>query len=314
MPGQNARVSFAGTQNQRISLDLSNVTVSGSAGPAFCCSTLVSLLKPDGTALGGATYIGTSGGFVDTQTLPVTGAYTVLIDPQGDDTGSASVQVHDVPADAGATATPGGAAVTLSTSVPGQNARVSFSETAGQGITAILSGVTISGSSGPTSCCSALASLLGPDGSTVVTSTYVGTSGGSLSSPTLSTTGSYTLLIDPQGNDTGNITVQLTATSQDIHTSAAIGGAAVTVTTTSPGQTITLSFSGVTISGSGGPVFCCSTLVSILKPDGTTLVGGTYIGTSGGSISTGSLPADGSYTVVIDPQAEDTGNMTITAS
>ncbi len=52
----------------------------------------------------------------------------------------------------------------------------------------------------------------------------------------------------------------------------------------------------------------------MLKADGSTLVTPTYLGTNGGTISTGSLPVTGSYMVVIDPQGDDTGSATVAAS
>src|SRR5439155_5100547 len=118
VPGQNALLTFNGTANQRVSLKLSNVTI----GTSSCCSARVSILKPDGSALVYATPFGTSGGFVDTRALPVSGTYTILVDPQLTDVGSATLTLYDVPPDVTGTMTPGGAPLTVSMGpVPGQN-------------------------------------------------------------------------------------------------------------------------------------------------------------------------------------------------
>ena len=60
---------------------MSGVTI----GPSPCCSTYVWIYKPDGTALGSQTLVGTNGGFVDTRSLPATGLYRILVDPQDGD-------------------------------------------------------------------------------------------------------------------------------------------------------------------------------------------------------------------------------------
>src|SRR5205814_9556289 len=70
--GQNASVTFNGTASQRISLKMTSVTI----GTSSCCSTRVSILNLDGTSLVAPTFVGTSGGFIDVQTLPATGSYT----------------------------------------------------------------------------------------------------------------------------------------------------------------------------------------------------------------------------------------------
>ena len=128
--GQNASLTFNGTTSQRISLKMTSVTI----GTSSCCSTRVSILNPDGSTLVSPTFVGTSGAFIDVQTLPATGVFKVFIDPQGTDTGSMTLTLYDVPADPTPSITPGGAAVTVSTTVPGQNAKPALSGTAGQRI------------------------------------------------------------------------------------------------------------------------------------------------------------------------------------
>ena len=64
-------------QRQRISLGMSNVTI----GTSGCCSAQVSIWKPDGSNLVYPTLVGTTGGFLDTRVLPVSGMYTILVDP-----------------------------------------------------------------------------------------------------------------------------------------------------------------------------------------------------------------------------------------
>jgi subtilisin family serine protease len=192
-PGQNARLSFAGVAGQRVSLKLSGVTM----GTSTCCSSKVGLLKPDGSSLVMGTLFGTSGGFVDTKGLPVSGMYTVVLDPQGTDIGSATATLYDVPPDVMGSLTVGGPGVNLSLGTPGQNAVLTFSGAVGQRVTVRASNVTV----GTSTCCSFVVSVKRPDG-VIVASTLFGTNGGTLPT-TLSVAGTYSVIVDPQSANTG---------------------------------------------------------------------------------------------------------------
>lgn len=77
-----AMILFDGTAGQRVSLNITNVTTSWRT---------VTIYNPDGTTL--ASNYHYSNGFIDTTTLPVTGTYTINIDPSGTNTGSMNVSV-----------------------------------------------------------------------------------------------------------------------------------------------------------------------------------------------------------------------------
>ena len=80
MPGQNARLTFDGAAGQAVTVTVSGMTIQ---------SGTVSILRP-----GGATvvikFLFAPGGTV-TATLPVTGTYTILVDPFNAATGAANV-------------------------------------------------------------------------------------------------------------------------------------------------------------------------------------------------------------------------------
>jgi hypothetical protein len=57
----------------------------------------------------------------DVPTLPITGTYTIFIDPNSSNTASATLTLYDVPADTSQSTTINASAVSLSTTVPGQN-------------------------------------------------------------------------------------------------------------------------------------------------------------------------------------------------
>jgi Subtilase family/Fervidolysin N-terminal prodomain len=312
--GENARLFFDGVAGQRIALRMSNVTI----GPSTCCSTQVSIAKPDGTTLVYPTLVGTNGGFVDTRSLPVSGRYSMLVDPQGTSFGSMTLTLYDVPPDVTGSISPGGAAVTVSMGpVPGQNASLRFDGTAGQRVSVRLTSVTI----GTSTCCSARVSIWKPDGTTLVYPTLVGTNGGFVDTATLPVSGGYSILVDPVGTDLGAMTLALYDVPADVTASISPGGAPVTVSMGPvPGQNARVQFYGlvgqrvslrlanVTI----GVSTCCSVRVSIQKPDGTNLVYPTLLGTSGGFLDTSTLPASGFYTIFVDPLGMDLGSMALT--
>ena len=298
--GEDAAVVFNGAAGQRVSLKMTNVTI----GPSTCCSTKVSIRKPDGTNLVAPTNVGTLGGFIDTKAIQFTGPYTIFVDPQGTATGSMTLTLYDV-VDVSTSIIPGGAAVAVTTTTPGQNATVTFQGTAGQRVSLNI---------GP-ACCSTKVSILKPDGTNLVAPTSFSTSGGFIDTKTLSVAGAYTIFVDPQLAVIGSVTLTLYDVPADVSTSIVPGGAAVAVTTTTPGQNARLTFDGtagqrVSVSMASGTI--SKSTVSILKPDGTTLVAVTNVGTAGGFIDTKTLPVAGAYTILVDPQGTATGRMTLT--
>jgi len=98
------------------------------------------------------------------------------------------------------TITPGGAAKSVTISIPGQNGSLTFSGTSGQVRTFQVTTSTISGG---------YVELHRPDGSYAGTYTCLTT--GCTSSPaTLDATGTWSLLVDPSGTATGTASIKLT--------------------------------------------------------------------------------------------------------
>jgi YD repeat-containing protein len=296
--GQNARYTFSGTSGQQISLTLTNSTYTG------CIALATSILKPDGTNLGSTSICGGSG-FIDSMTLPVTGTYTVLVDPGGTATGSVTLQLNTF-SDLSGTITIG-TPLTVTTTGIGQNARYTFSGTSGQQISLTLTNSTYSG------CIALATSILKPDGTTLGSTSICGATG-FIDSMTMPVTGTYTVLVDPGGTATGSVTLQLN-TFSDLSGTITIG-TALTVTTTGSGQNARYTFSGtagqqisltLTNSTYAG---CIALATSILKPDGTTL-GSTSICGATGFIDSMTMPVTGTYTVLVDPGGTATGSVTL---
>src|SRR6185369_13262885 len=253
--GQNALYTFSGTAGQQVSLNITSSTYPG------CLSLSARILKPDGSTLGSNSTCGSTL-LVDSLKLASTGTYTVVIDPQGTSTGSANVVLNTFN-DVTGTIT-AGTPITATTTTVGQNALYTFSGTAGQQITVNITNSTFAG------CLSLTARVLNPDGSTLGSSSTCGSTL-LLDSLTLGTTGTYTVVIDPQGTATGSATVLLSSFS-DI-TGTITPGTPVSVTTTAIGQNARYTFTGaagqqVSINMSGSTyVGCNAVVVSIVKPD-----------------------------------------------
>ena len=288
-PGQRARLTFPGTAGQRVSLGMTGVTLS---------SGLVSILTPDATTLATGGVAGASTAL--DATLPTTGTYTILVDPTVTYTGNITLTLSE---EISGTITIGGASVPVSITRPGQRARLTFSGTAGQRVSAGMSGVTISSSN---------LSFINPDGTTLATTIGVSTSGGAVDA-TLPSTGTYALLLDPAIVNTGNATLTL---SEEVTGTIAIGGAAVPVSITRPGQRARLTFSGTAgqrVSAGMSGVTISSSNLSFVNPDGTTLATTIGVSTSGGAVDA-TLPSTGTYALLLDPAIVNTGNATLTLS
>src|ERR671919_84759 len=297
---ENINVNFSGTAGQRIAVKLSSVTI----GTSGCCSTKVSVRKPDGTNLIAPAFVGRTGGFLDMKTLPVSGTYRIFVDPQGTVTGSMVVTLYDVPADAVVAATPGGPSVSVGTTVPGQNAKATFTGSAGQRVSVKMTNVTI----GTSTTAGSKVSLLKPDGTVLVPAINVGTRGGFLEA-TLPAAGTYSVFIDPQTSSTGSMTLTLYDVPPDVVASITPGGAPLTLSTSVPGQNAKATFTGAVgqrVSLKVAPVSLTTAAdtakVSILRPDGTTLLLPTSVTSAGTFVDLKVLPVGGTYTILVDPQ------------
>jgi hypothetical protein len=306
-PGQNARLSFQATAGQRVSLQFSNSTFSG-------CLAVYDVIKAaDGTTLASSGFC-TATGFVDTVVLPVAGYYTLLVDPQVATTGSQTLLLNNVPPDVTGPITPGGTAVTLTTTTAGQNGQATFSGTANQRVSLKVSGVTMTGGSYNW----VNVSIKKADGTTLTSSTF-DANGGFIDVQTLAVAGTYTILVDPWDTSTGSVTLTLYDVPADFSSPITPGGSPVTVTTTTAGQNgqatfagtanqrVSLNVTGVNLTGGANNWVT----IAIKNPDGTTLTSSVF-DNAGGFIDVQTLPVTGTYTVFADPWDSATGSVTFT--
>ncbi|WP_447980243.1 hypothetical protein [Candidatus Nitrospira bockiana] len=281
-PGQNGRFTFDGTAGQRVSIALTNSTIP---------IAYLSIIKPDGTTL-----VGPATGTLDSPALPTTGTYGVFVDPYGTYTGSANVWASS---ELSGTITVDGASVPVSVTRAGQNARYTFTGTAGQQVNLGVTGVTFS---------TVYVSVLRPDGTILAGPVAIGSSGGSVDPSVLPSSGTYSILVDPYSTSTGNLNLTL---SSEVNGTLNIGDPATTVTISRPGQNARYTLNGtggqqVTVRITSNTIGCV--LVALLKPDNTTLTSTNNCSASF-NLTTQTLPSTGTYSITVNPSGTNTGTL-----
>jgi hypothetical protein len=192
-PGQNAEYSFPGTVGQRVSVLVSDYTINGGC--------FVSLIRPNGTQLTWTEcYIG-FGGFLDATTLDKTGTWTLRIDPDaaGPWVGAAKAQLFTV-VDTTRSIVPGQTRK-VDIAIPGENARVRFAGAVGDKRTVTVTDISV-GDAGTFET-----DVVRPDG-TLLDGRYGG-SPGTTFDVTLDATGTWSIVLDPQYAQTGELRVRL---------------------------------------------------------------------------------------------------------
>jgi hypothetical protein len=217
-------------------------------------------------------------------TLPATGTYTVWLNTYMV-TGRATFSLTQNVTESLSFNTP----LTVSNTVAGQNFDLTFSGTAGQVVSLAATSSTYPGNTPSFT-------ILNPNGSTLA-STTLWNNGASLNNLTLPATGTYTVWLNTY-MVTGRATFSLT---QNITESIAFN-TPLTVSSTLPGQVYDLTFSGtagqvVSVAATNVTISCMN--FSILNPDGSTL-NSTGVCGSNGSVNNKTLPATGTYTILVN--------------
>jgi uncharacterized protein YhfF len=187
-PGQNATLSFTGAVGQQVSFLVTTSTVSTGS---------VHLQRPAGTTVAGTCPVLNC--FQDSVTLDTAGTWKIVVDPSGTATGSITVALYTFSDVDGGAITANGSAKSLTISTRGQNGSFTFTgsmgETAGFQVTA-------------SSIVSGSAHFQRPNGTTVA-GTCLST-GCTQAAVTLDTAGTWKIVVDPSGTDSGSITIKLT--------------------------------------------------------------------------------------------------------
>jgi len=192
VPGQNARLTFTGANQQPVSIQ-----ASGILGSVLGCDINVSILNDATEAVVLAPTCIEGNAFVEPTTLPLAATYRVVVDPVSIANGTLVLTVYDA-TDATGAVTINGSPLPLSL-VPGQSADVTFSGTVSQSIRAPVT------TPGPSTC--AVLTLL-QDGNPTPVATH-SSCGSTITLPStpLPATATYHLRVNPTGSASGSFTV-----------------------------------------------------------------------------------------------------------
>jgi YD repeat-containing protein len=297
-----AMVLFDGELGQQISLQ-----TSGNTFPSEYCNTgTISLMGPGPNNTSVGTFDFCTG--ANLVALPQTGTYTLIVTPNGADTGKLTIRLQSA-ATVVAPITIGGAAVTVATTVPAQQAQLNFTTSSANQVVS----VEVSGYAYPSSCLLASLVLTGPAPPAVVGQTNLCAGANAF---TLPIAGSYSITVQAYGTDTGHVTIKL-QNAPTVMAAISIGGAAVTVTTTVPAQIAQLTFKSssanqivsVEVSAYSVPSDCYGAQLVLTGPAPANPQIGSANLCAGATAFT--LPTVGTYTLTVQPYGTDTGHVTI---
>ncbi len=291
--GQDAQLSFDANEGDAVSL-------------AFTANTLprqaeIRVVGPTGDAVV-ERWLLTTGATksLDIPTIPLAGAYRVVIDPMEAATGAIST-TYSTWSSTGVV-NRGGAAVTASITRAGQNAAVPFDGVAGQAAGFGLTSNTLT--------TSAALTILGPDGEPVGDDVrLIRGENGSIRVQRLPATGRYRLAIAPDQVGTGTLVV--TYSAQVDAGMVTRDGTAITATVTRAGQDAAVGFDGAV--GEASTVVVENTFpkpveVFVLSPDGSQLAKVDVAAGRTRDVDLPKLTAAGRYQVVIAPADAATGS------
>jgi hypothetical protein len=220
---------FDGTSGQKASFVLSSSTIHRG---------YVTVWGPEGVKIPNTEKEFESGAYIDTVTLPKTGTYTVLIKPESTYTGSVKVQGYSVVNVTGSlTPTTGGASVSPSLTTPGQNAVYAVHGTPGELVTLVTSSTSFTGDY--------WIQWINEEGTQLAVGGAEYTQNSYVEQFTLPSTGTDSVVVNPQGAATGTTT--LTAyLANNVTTSItpSEAGETKTISIGIPGQKAEVSFSG----------------------------------------------------------------------
>ncbi|MCZ7376505.1 VWD domain-containing protein [Micromonospora sp. WMMC250] len=191
-PGSRARYRFTGQQGERVFVEVPTSTLPNQCSPLELRDAEDRLLS-SGCVINGV-------GEIDGTLLPADGTYTVVVDPTGRTTGAATLRLLSS-RDKAATITVGGPPVVATVDRAGAVTTYRFTASAGTSVS-----LTATASDLPDQC--GVVELRAPDGSPI-TSGCVINGAGDIEPTVLPTSGTYTVVVDPSGVATGQVTLTL---------------------------------------------------------------------------------------------------------
>ena len=306
-PGDGARLTFAGTAGQNLGLGIAGLVL----GPASITSANIAVYKPDAQLLAAANcYVDGSQCGVNLPNLPVTGTYSIIVQPASGATGTLQVWLSRDAAGTLASGTP----FSLTLARPGQNARLAFAGTAGALIALQVRGVATSPAGQ-----GILMIVSNPDGSSL-TYTHLSGAGQTVVPSPLPVTGTYTVFLEPEPAAKGAATASMEVLI-DPGQSLSVDGATLNAAIGVAGGSARFTFAGTAGQNLGLGVSSLAltpkvdATVYVYRPDAVQLTAYTCAAFAAGcNGNLGNLPSTGTYGIVVRPAAGATGTFGATLS
>ncbi|GGT65671.1 RHS repeat-associated core domain-containing protein [Streptomyces purpureus] len=291
--GQRIRVQFTAPATSSLGFALTGNTVTE--------STQIRLITPAG---GTGTYL-TAASPKTSQTTYLTGltagtAYTLLLAPDGAATGAMTLWLS-TPRQAG-TLTSTAPTAEGTTTRPGQELRFTYKATAGSG-TVLKFTRTLQGN--------LRIATVAPDASVDADASYVSGTTGEVDLRAPLTAGTHQILVRPAQTTTGTVTATLVPDADGGTLNAT--GTKRPVALTAAAQNGHYTFAGtkgdkLTVVTDAPPF---AWYLSVHAPDGTWLTDDQYLSTATVTKNLPALPATGTYTLTVDPDAHATGTLNL---
>ena len=305
--GQTARMVFDAVANQRIGIGLIGVAIA----PSGAGQATVSIFKPDGSELGGnrmqcnAPWSGNlQANCENNLTAPVTGTYSLLLQPPQNAMANASVQISSDVTASLTIDTP----TLVSIGRVGQNANLTFTASAGDSLAVDVSAIALQPQ--PQSI---FILVSRPDGSRVGCSTSP-PAGAYCELNTVASTGTYSLWMSPSYGAYGTFKVTIkrgpTLTTTDAPLPFAPPNAAEHARFTfsaTAGKVVNVALTGLAINGSS--TSSSSAALSAYRSDGTAVLNTLCTPAFGGGscrARLANITTSGTYSISVAPPADGT--------
>jgi YD repeat-containing protein len=290
-PDQAINITFSGTAGQTIALAITDSTM-----PCFSLTTL----NPDGSTNYSGTGYACGADNTGNLYLPVTGTYTLFIDP-GASTGSFAVQASNLSTFASLAID--GSATTITGTSGGQFYDFTFSGTAGQQISLVATNWPF------VNDCDPGVTLYEPDGTVLDSSSLIqdnwpdGTANLDNGSDVLPITGTYALTLGALCSDF-NVTLQLISVPT-LNETISINGDAVMVPSNLSGQPTQLTFTAnagqsITVQMSNA-TYPDGEFITLFDPNGDYVDSFSSAGAISGTIGPDTAAVTGLYSIYVQP-------------
>jgi large repetitive protein len=299
--GQNAEYTFAAEAGRGYGLGITGLTFTPTVGLMS-----VQLQRPDGANLASCNFSASDSCTFPPSMFTAAGNYKLVFNPSGNSTASFTAKLSK---DTGGPITVDAAtATTVNIGREGQNGRYTFSGTAGQSISVVWSGNTLSDGNTATNhgATVGLATPGNPNWPVIYDAAYENTTTGSLDY-TLTATGTYTVIVDPSGLLKGSIGLQVKSYGSGTLT---VDGAGTAINL-SPGQNAQYTFAaeagkgyGLGITGLSGGAMS----VQLQKPDGASITTCSFGANDSCNFPPSLFTVAGNYKLVFNPSGSSAVN------